>query len=67
MRVAMLFALAAVVTLGTPTSYGEVVALTWAWPIAVLDRAPGTRTVASATFDTTAAVTGDGTIHLGEP
>ena len=49
------------------TDYGEVVALTWAWPIAVLDRAPGTRTVASATFDTTAAVTGDGTIHLGEP
>lgn len=49
------------------TDLGEVCALTWAWPIAVLDRAPGARTVASATFDTTAAVAGDGTIHLGEP
>lgn len=49
------------------TDLGEVCALTWAWPIAVLDRAPGARTVASATFDTTAAAVGDGTIHLGEP
>lgn len=49
------------------TDYGEVVVLSWAWPIAVLDRAPGTRTVASASLDTTAAVAGDGNLHLGEP
>ncbi len=49
------------------TDYGEVVALTWAWPIAVLDRAPGLRTVTTASLDTTDAVSGDGTIHLGEP
>lgn len=49
------------------TDYGEAVALTWAWPVAVLDRAPSRVTVTSSSLDTTAAVAGDGTIHLGEP
>lgn len=49
------------------TDYGEAVALTWAWPIAVLDRAPSTVTITSSSLDTTAAAQGDGTIHLGEP
>lgn len=48
------------------TDYGETVALTWAWPIAVLDRAPSLREIASTSFDTTAAATGDGAITLGE-
>jgi len=47
--------------------YGEAVALTWAWPIAVLDRAPSLATIDSTSPDTTAAAAGDGTIHLGEP
>lgn len=49
------------------TDYGEAVVLSWQWPLAVLDRAPSRVTVTSTSLDTTAAVAGDGTIHLGEP
>jgi hypothetical protein len=48
------------------TDYGEAVVLSWAWPIAVLDRAPSRVAVTSATPDTSAATTGDGVLHLGE-
>lgn len=49
------------------TDYGEAVVLSWRWSIAVLGRAPSTREIASTSLDTTAATTGDGTIHIGEP
>ena len=45
---------------------GEVVTLSWAWPIAVLDSAPTLRTVTSATADTSTAVASDGVLHIGE-
>ena len=48
------------------TDYGEAVVLSWAWPIAVLDRAPSRVTVTSAIPDTSDAVAGDGNLHLGE-
>ncbi len=48
------------------TDYGEVAVLSWAWPIAVLDRAPTRARVNSTTPDTSAAVAGDGALHLGE-
>lgn len=49
------------------TDYGEACVLAWAWPVAVLDRAPSLREIASTSLDTSAAVAGDGTITLGEP
>ncbi len=49
------------------TDYGESVVLSWRWSIAVLDRAPSTREIASTSLDTTAATTGDGVIHIGRP
>lgn len=45
---------------------GEVVTLSWAWPIAVLDSAPLRATVTSATVDTSTAVASDGVLHIGE-
>ena len=48
------------------TDLGEVVTLSWAWPVAVLDRAPSRVTITSATPDTSAAAASDGVLHLGE-
>lgn len=49
------------------TDLGEVVTLSWAWPIAVLDRAPSRVEITSSVPDTSAAAAADGVLHLGEP
>lgn len=49
------------------TDLGDVVTLTWQFPIAVLDRAPTRATVTNATTDASTATRGDGVMHIGEP
>lgn len=48
------------------TDLGESVTITLAVQLAVLDRPKTTATVTTTTFDTTAATSGDGTLHAGE-
>jgi hypothetical protein len=48
------------------TDLGELVTLNFALQVAVLDRAPSLRTIATATPDSSAAVQGDGTLTVGE-
>lgn len=48
------------------TDRGEACVLSWGMQIAVLDRAPTTATITTATPDASAAVLGDGTLHIGE-
>ena len=48
------------------TDLGELVTLSFALQAAVLDRAPSRVTLTSAVPDSSAAVQGDGTLHVGE-